>query len=70
MTGVGLIDRKLERVQVRALRVMNRAADFAPATQACCGVCRTCATTNVLTLGGAAGVWVLTRLRHAGLGRL
>jgi hypothetical protein len=28
--------------------------ELAPVTQACCGVCRTCVTTNVLTLGLAA----------------
>jgi hypothetical protein len=44
----------LERARVKALPVVNRAADFAPAAQACCGVCRTCATTNLLTLAGAA----------------
>ena len=51
----------LELVQVKALPVLNRAADLAPA-QACCGVCRTCATTNVLTMLGAAGMWALSRL--------
>jgi hypothetical protein len=54
----------LERAQVKALPVVNRAAELAPATQACCGVCRTCATTNVLTLAGAAGVWALSHLRR------
>jgi hypothetical protein len=53
----------LQRVQVKALPVVNRAVDLAPATQACCGVCRTCATTNVLTALGAVGVWALSRLR-------
>jgi len=43
----------LERAQVKALPVLSRAAEYAPA-QACCGVCRTCATTNLLTLAGAA----------------
>jgi hypothetical protein len=54
----------LERAQVKALPVVNRAAELAPAAQACCGACRTCATTNVLTLAGAAGVWVLSRIRR------
>jgi hypothetical protein len=44
----------LERTQARALPVLNRAVDLAPAAQACCGACRTCMTTNVLTLAGAA----------------
>jgi hypothetical protein len=52
----------LERAQVKALPLLNRAADVAP-VQVCCGVCRTCATTNVLTMLGAAGVWALSRLR-------
>ena len=37
----------LERATTRALPVLNRAAEIAPATQACCGACRTCATTNI-----------------------
>jgi hypothetical protein len=45
----------LERTQARALPVLNRAVDVTPALQACCGVCRTCVTTNVLTVA-AAGV--------------
>jgi len=53
----------LERAQIKALPVLNRAGELAPAAQACCGVCRTCATTNVLTLLGAAAAWVLTRVR-------
>jgi hypothetical protein len=28
--------------------MLNRAADLAPAAQACCGLCRTCTTTNVV----------------------
>ena len=54
----------LERARVNALPVLNRAADYVPATQACCGVCRTCATANVLTLAGAAGVWMLSGTRR------
>jgi len=52
----------LKRTQVKALPVLNRAAEYAPAAQACCGVCRTCATSNVLTLAGAAGAWMVARL--------
>jgi hypothetical protein len=44
----------LERATTRALPVVNRAADLAPAAQACCGVCRTCATTNIIGLAVAA----------------
>ena len=44
----------LERTQTRALPLLNRAVDLAPAAQACCGVCRTCATTNIVGLAVAA----------------
>jgi hypothetical protein len=59
----------LERSQVRALPVLNRAVEATPALQACCGVCRTCMTTNVLTLalagitGGA--LWIARFARRA-----
>jgi hypothetical protein len=33
---------------------LNRAVEIAPAAQACCGVCRSCMMTNVLTLVAAA----------------
>jgi hypothetical protein len=45
----------LERTQTRALPVLNRAVEIAPAAQACCGVCRSCMVTNVFTLAAAAG---------------
>jgi hypothetical protein len=44
----------LDKTRMRTLPVLNRAADFAPAAQACCGACRTCVTTNVLSLAAAA----------------
>jgi hypothetical protein len=44
----------LDRARTRALPVLNRMPDLTPATQACCGVCRTCATTNILAAAGAA----------------
>jgi hypothetical protein len=40
----------LERTQVRLLPVVNRAADHAPVLPACCNVCRTCTTTNMIGL--------------------
>ena len=43
----------LERTQLRALPLLNRSVEVAPAVQACCGVCRSCLTTNVFTLAGA-----------------
>jgi hypothetical protein len=48
----------LERAQTRALPLLNKSADVTPALNACCGACRTCVTTNVLTLGMAALSWV------------
>jgi hypothetical protein len=53
----------LERAQTRALPLLNKGADFAP-VQACCGVCRTCVTTNIVTfaVAGVTGAAVyLTR---------
>jgi hypothetical protein len=44
----------LERTTQRALPLLNRTADIAPAVQACCGACRTCVTTNVVTVVFAA----------------
>jgi hypothetical protein len=48
----------LERTTMRALPLVNRAAVFAPVAPACCNVCRTCTTTNVLGLvfSAAAGL--------------
>jgi hypothetical protein len=48
----------LERMQVRMLPVVNRATDLAPVAPACCNVCRTCTTTNIvgLVFGGVAAV--------------
>jgi hypothetical protein len=50
----------VRRLSVRLAPVTNRAAEYAPLAPACCNVCRTCTTTNVvgLALGGltAAGV--------------
>jgi hypothetical protein len=45
----------LERAQTRALPIVNKGVELSPAVQACCGACRTCVTTNVLTLA-IAGV--------------
>jgi hypothetical protein len=50
----------LERTTTRTLPLLNRAADLTPAAQACCGICRTCTTTNVVgvVLAGATGIGV------------
>ena len=42
----------LDKAKTLTLPVINRIPDVTPAAQACCGVCRSCATTNVLTLAG------------------
>jgi hypothetical protein len=41
-------------LETRALPLLNRTVELTPAVQACCGVCRTCATTNILTVATAA----------------
>jgi hypothetical protein len=50
----------VRRLSVRVAPITNRAAEYAPMAPACCNVCRTCTTTNIvgLALGGltAAGV--------------
>ncbi len=53
-----------ERTTRRALPVLNRAADVAPAVQACCGVCRTCVTTNVVGVAVAGAVGTAAFLRR------
>jgi len=44
----------LDQAKSRALPVLTRIPDVAPAAQACCGVCRSCTTTNVVTMAAAA----------------
>jgi hypothetical protein len=52
----------LQRLSVSVAPITNRAAEYGPAVPACCNVCRTCTTTNVvgLALGGltVAGVGI------------
>jgi hypothetical protein len=43
-----------ERAQVKMLPVLNRTADHAPIVPACCNVCRTCTTTNLVGLAFGA----------------
>jgi len=59
----------LERTTTRSLPLLNRAADLAPATQACCGVCRTCVTTNLVSVAMAGLVGVGVALRRVVLRR-
>jgi hypothetical protein len=60
--------RVLERVTMRTLPVMNRAADYAPVAPACCNACRTCTVTNVLGVL-SAGLVALTAAVREGLHR-
>jgi hypothetical protein len=53
----------LERTSTRALPLLNRAGDLAPAAQACCGLCRSCMTTNVFGVLSAGAALVLAHLR-------
>jgi len=62
----------LDQAKTRALPVLNRIPDVTPAAQACCGVCRSCATTNILAVAGAAIVGAaayLGRLLRPGTSR-
>jgi hypothetical protein len=54
----------LEKTQTRTLPVLNRAVELAPALNACCGACRTCMTTNLLTVAGAAIVAAAVAVRR------
>jgi hypothetical protein len=44
----------LQRLSLRVAPIANRAAEYGPAAPACCNVCRTCTTTNLvgLAIGG------------------
>lgn len=58
----------LQRLSVRAAPITNRVADYGPAVPACCNVCRTCTTTNLVGLAigvvTAAGVGVASFARR------
>jgi hypothetical protein len=54
----------LERTTTKALPLLNRTADLAPAAQACCGVCRSCMTTNVFAAIAAAAVGLAAAVRR------
>jgi hypothetical protein len=58
----------LTRLSIKAAPVTNRLADYGPAVPACCNVCRTCTTTNLvgLALGGitAAAVGIVAVARR------
>ena len=48
----------LERTTTKSLPILDKAVDFAPAAQACCGVCRTCMSTNIMSAIAAGTVFV------------
>jgi hypothetical protein len=54
----------LERVTMKALPVVNRAADYAPVVPACCNACRTCTTTNVLGIATGGIVALAASVRR------
>ena len=59
----------LKQLSVKVAPITTRAADFAPVAPACCNVCRTCTTTNVIGLvlgaGAALGAAATRLLRRA-----
>jgi len=61
----------LERTKTRALPLLNKGVDLTPAVQVCCGACRTCVTTNVVTVAMAAiagaAAYVARHLRRLNL---
>jgi hypothetical protein len=60
----------LERVTTKSLPLVNKAVDFAPAAQACCGVCRTCMSTNIMSAVAAGAMFVAAPvMRFAKFGR-
>jgi hypothetical protein len=52
----------LPRVSARTLPVVNRLAEQAPMTTACCNACRTCVSSNLLGLALAGGGAILSAL--------
>jgi hypothetical protein len=54
----------LKQLSVKVAPITTRAADFAPVAPACCNVCRTCTTTNVIGLVFGAGAVVATTAKH------
>jgi hypothetical protein len=54
----------LEQTKMRALPLLNKTSEVAPALSACCGACRTCVTTNVFTLATAAALGLVAHGRR------
>jgi hypothetical protein len=54
----------LTTLSVKAAPITNRAADYGPMVPACCNVCRTCTTTNIVGIATAGFVGALAALRR------
>jgi hypothetical protein len=54
----------LRQLSVKAAPVTNRAAEYAPMAPACCNVCRTCTTTNVIGLASAGVIAAFAAARR------
>jgi hypothetical protein len=57
----------LRTLSVKAAPITNRAADYGPMVPACCNVCRTCTTTNIVGL--ALGLFTAAGVRIASFTR-
>jgi hypothetical protein len=58
---------QLQRLSVRIAPITNRAAEYGPAVPACCNVCRTCTTTNIVGL--ALGALTVAGVSVSGFAR-
>jgi hypothetical protein len=54
----------LTKLSVKAAPITNRAADYGPMVPACCNVCRTCTTTNIVGLAAACAVAAAAAVRR------
>jgi hypothetical protein len=54
----------ITRLTVKAAPITSKAADYAPMTPACCNVCRTCTTTNIVGLATAGIVATFAAMRR------
>jgi hypothetical protein len=54
----------LRQLSVRAAPITNKAAEYGPAVPACCNVCRTCTTTNLVALATAGVLATVAALRR------
>ena len=52
--------------QGRAVQAAAKYGDNAPMAAVCCNACRTCTTTNLLTLGMSLGLGALYTVGHFG----